>query len=207
MARKVVRSGSLISSVRDQLNSMFTELYGLVYGVAATPTEINRVCDLSAQLMTPGAGFSGAGTIHKAAAYPLGNLVKTEIIIDLTNAKSVANDLDIIGLSGVSHIGQITAALNGATILFGRMTCLEVPAGGAVDIDLYAATEGTGAYDGLVTDLTETALITSGGNWTLAMTKAFGNVPTANQYLYLTSGAATAGTYTAGKFLIELWGY
>jgi hypothetical protein len=29
---------------------------------------------------------------------------------------------------------------------------------------------------------------------------------TADYYLYLLSGEAVAGTYTAGKFLIELWG-
>jgi hypothetical protein len=33
-------------------------------------------------------------------------------------------------------------------------------------------------------------------------------VPPANDYLYLTGGAAgTAAAYTAGKFLLELFGY
>lgn len=167
---------------------------------------INAQCDYTLQQMTPGAGFKGVNTIHKVGVRRTGGQVKTEIMIDLTDAKSVATDLDIIGLSGVSHIGQITAALNG-TALMGKMTCLEVPVGGAIDIDLYAADEGTGAYDGLVTDLAETALVTAGGNWTLGLEKPLAAIPAANQYLYLTSGAATAGTYSAGKFLIEIWGY
>jgi hypothetical protein len=34
------------------------------------------------------------------------------------------------------------------------------------------------------------------------------DVPVADQYLYLTCGAAgTVGTYSAGKFLLELFGY
>jgi hypothetical protein len=89
----------------------------------------------------------------------------------------------------------------------GMMTCLEVPVGGAVDIDLYSAVEATGAYDGLVTDLTETALVTAGGNWTLGLEKVLTGIPAANDYLYLTSGVATAGTFSAGKFLIQMWGY
>lgn len=274
MARKVIKSVTVSSDVRDQLNANFTELYtstpiagvtasaaelNILDGCTATTAELNYLdiaslgtgapskavvldansdwsaptnsvikyfqlkdaddtllsttleyvnqnCDPTLQQMTPGAGFKGVNTIHKAGVRLTGGIKKTEIMIDLTDAKSVATDLDIIGLSGVSHIGQITAALNG-TVLMGKMTCLEVPVGGAVDIDLYAATEGTGAYDGLVTDLAETALITAGGNWTLGLEKIFAAVPAANQYLYVTSGAATAGTYSAGKFLIEIWGY
>jgi len=38
--------------------------------------------------------------------------------------------------------------------------------------------------------------------------KALSAVPAANAYLYLTCGeGSAAGTYTAGKFLIELYGY
>jgi hypothetical protein len=172
--------------------------------LSTTLEYINQNCDPTLQQMTPGAGFKGTNTIHKVGVRLTGGIKKTEIMIDLTDAKSVATDLDIIGLSGVSHIGQITAALNG-TILMGKVTCLEVPVNGAIDIDLYSATEGTGAYDGLVTSLTSTALVTAGGNWTLGLEKTMAAVPAANSYLYLTSGAATAGTYTAGKFLLEFW--
>ena len=155
--------------------------------------------------MVPAAGFAGTGTIYKSAVTREGEFIKTTIFIDLTGTKSVAADLDIIGLSGVSHIGQVTKAVNG-TIFGGTMTCLEVPTTGADDVDLYAATEGTGAYDGGIAALAETALVTSGGAWTLSGSKSFSGLPTDNQYLYLTAGEAVAGTYDAGKFLITLWG-
>jgi len=163
--------------------------------------------DRSGLTVAPAAGFLGTGTLHKSSIIKMGEVVKTEIVIDLTGAKSSTTDLDIIGNTGASHIGQVTAAKNG-TILGGKMTCLEVPTGGIPDVDLYAATEGTGAFDGAVGDLVETALVTSGGNWTLGLSKPFLVDLAADKYLYLTGGAAgTAATYTAGRFLIEFWGY
>jgi hypothetical protein len=157
----------------------------------------------------PGAGISGGtGTVFKSSVQRVGDIIKTSILIDLTGLRSSTTDLDIIGTgTAAAYLGQITAAKNG-TILTGRMTCLEVPVGGIVDIDLYSATEATGVFDGKIADLAETAIITAGGNWTLAAVKAFGAVPAANQYLYLTGGAGgTADVYTAGKFLIEIEGY
>lgn len=158
---------------------------------------------------TPGAGFSGGtGTVIKSSVEKIGGIIRTTFLIDLTGLASSTTDLDIIGVgASAAYFGQITAARNG-TILTGRMTCLEVPAGGADDIDLYSATEATGVFDAGIGTLVETALITSGGAWSLALTKAIAAVPAANEYLYLTGGeAGTAATYTAGKFLIVLEGY
>lgn len=135
-------------------------------------------------------------------------MIKTTIFIDLTGTKSSTTDLDIIGNDGVSHIGQVTAAKNG-TLFYGQITCLEAPAGGIADIDLYSATEGTGAFDAGVATLTETAMLTKGGVWAAAAQTqvSLATVPAANSYMYLTGGAAgTAAAYTAGQFMIELWG-
>lgn len=157
----------------------------------------------------PGAGISGGtGTVFKSSVQRVGDIIRTSILIDLTGLASSTTDLDIIGVgASAAYLGQVTAARNG-TILSGRMTCLEVPVGGADDIDLYAATEATGVFDGGIATLDETALVTSGGAWTLGSMKALSAVPAADQYLYLTGGeGGTAATYTAGKFLIELDGY
>lgn len=158
---------------------------------------------------TAGAGFTGGtGTIYAPSVTKMGNLLVTRILVDLTGLASVATDLDIIGMAagGVSHLGQITAAVNG-TILGGEVTCYEVPAGGAVDIDVYVATEATGAYDTGIATLTETAVVTSSGNWTLGrVLPCIADSVAANSYIYLTSGAATAGTYTAGRLMITLYG-
>lgn len=158
--------------------------------------------------MTQGSGVSAAET-YASGVVTEGDLKVTRIVVDLTGLVGSATDLDIIGNTGGAanaHFGQVTAALNG-TIVAGRVTCLEVPAGGADDIDFYAATVGTGAQDVDVTTLTETVLITSGAAWASGTTKGMTGVPPANGYLYIVNGeAAAGGTFTAGKFLIELFG-
>ncbi|MEY4762376.1 MAG: hypothetical protein RLZZ200_2232 [Pseudomonadota bacterium] len=156
-----------------------------------------------------GAGITGGtGTVYKSSVSEFGGIIKTSIIIDLTGLGSSTTDLDIIGQgASPAHLGQITAARNG-TILWGTMTCLEVPATGADDIDLYAATESTGVFDAGIATLVETALVTAGGAWTAGLQKIFSADVAADKYLYLTGGeAGTVGTYTAGKFLLELYGY
>ncbi len=161
--------------------------------------------------VTAGQGFtSGTGTIYRTAVYQDSQIYKTQILLDLTGTASSTTDLDIIGVgTNPAHIGRILAPASGNTILTVNMTCLEAPAGGVADIDLYSATVGTGVFDGAVTSLTgNTALITAGGAWTNGLSRAATVVPPMNSYLYLTGGAAgTAATYTAGKFLIELLGY
>lgn len=155
-----------------------------------------------------GAGATGGtGGAYKSYVYRIGQIIKTLIYIDLTGLGSSTTDLDIIGVgASVAHLGRITEAVNGV-IFAGRMNCLEIPATGADDIDLYGAVEATGVFDGGIAALDELALVTAGGAWTL-VPKAFTALPRANDYLYLTGGeAGTVGTYTAGRFLIELDGF
>lgn len=178
--------------------------------LTATAAELNRLDDDNAVLATlAGTGITGGtGTVYKTSVIKVGSIYQTKIYIDLTGLGSSTTDLDIIGTGATAaHIGQITAARCG-TIEAIRMTCLELPAGGVTDIDLYSATEATGVFDAGIGTLTATALITSGGAWASGTTKGSTAVPAANGYLYLTCGAgAVPGTYTAGKFLIELFGY
>lgn len=151
----------------------------------------------------------GTGTIARTGVVSEGGIIVTRILVDLTGLSSSTTDLDIIGQgTSPAFLGQITAAENG-TILGGTMTCLEAPAGGVTDIDLYAATAATGKFDDAVTGLAgQTAVVTSGGAWTLG--RVLGTSPdaiAANSYLYLTGGAAgTAAAYTAGRILITLFG-
>lgn len=179
-------------------------------GLTATAAELNKLDD-SVTVLTKGSGVSAMETY--AVGYLLnGTLVSTRILIDITGLVGSATDLDVIGNTGGAancHLGRITTALNG-TMVGGRVTCLEVPAGGAADIDFYSSNVATGAQDVIITNAalgTETALVTSGGNWTSGATKGMTALPTANDYLYITNGAASGGTFSAGKFLIELFGY
>ena len=155
-----------------------------------------------------GTGITGGtGTIYRSSVIREGGIIRTSILIDLTGLRSTASG-DIIGVDGTSnvcHIGQITAARNG-TILAGRMTCFEAPSGGDTDINVHSATEGTGVEDGAISSLTETLLVNA-GDATLGSVVIFTAVPAADEFLYLTLGDTTNADYTAGKLLIELFGY
>lgn len=161
--------------------------------------------------MTPGTGISGGtGTICEHSVAKVGGLIKTTILVDLTGLSS-NTAADIIGKAATAncHIGQITAAVNGA-IFAGSVTCLETPTTGEPDIDLYSSTVATGTEDVAITDAalaTEAALLDAAADWTVGTIKALSAYPAANTYLYLVgSGGGTDGVYDAGILLIELWG-
>jgi hypothetical protein len=166
------------------------------------------------QTMAPGTGITGAtGEVVKWSVQkdPVSGVYFTRGIIDLTGLSSVATDNDIIafGTTNPAYLARITAATNG-TIFAGSMTLLETPAGGEVDIDLWSADEATGKGSDLITGLTgEVNLFAAAGDWGTVTRVTLLNPPVANQYLYLTVGTSstpTAGAYTAGQFLIELYG-
>lgn len=163
-------------------------------------------------LLSKGSGVSAAES-YAVGRQVNGTLIVTSIVVDLTGLVGSATDVDIIGNTGGAancHFGRITTAICG-TLVGGKVTCLEVPAGGADDIDFYSSDVGTGAQDVAITNAalgTETALVTSGAAWTSGAVKGMTALPTANDYLYIVNGEASAGgTFTAGKFLIELYGY
>lgn len=176
--------------------------------VTATGAEINKLDD-SAVALAPGSGFStyeayGAGTFLNGTVY------RTQIVMDLTGLVDSGTVNDIIGDSGGAanaNFGQYTTALSG-TLMGGFVTCIEAPAGGDPDIDIATSSVATGAQDADVTGLADyAALLTRGASWAAGDVVPFTALPTANYYFYLATGAGAAGgTYTAGKFLIELYG-
>ena len=156
---------------------------------------------------TAGTGITtGTGTVYEAGVIKIGEVFHTTILIDLTGLASSGSG-DIIGKDSTanSHIGQITAAVNG-TVLGGKLTCLEAPAGGDPDINLWYADEATGTEDAAVTGLTNQVQICDSGDLALNSVVSLATVA-ADKYLYMATGAATDGDYSAGKLLIEFWGY
>ncbi len=151
----------------------------------------------------------GSGTVYKSSVHRRGDIIVTQILIDMDGLQSATTDLDIIGdaVSGDdAHLGQITAAING-TILGGKMMCLEAPLS-LTDIDLYSATVSTGEHEDGIAALDERALVTKGGAWAIDSVEALTLLPRANDYLYLVNGTGdTADDFTVGIFLIELYGY
>lgn len=198
--------------VSDQALTLTTKAEeNILDGVTATAAELNYSdASLATNLLTQGTGVDGAEAGYAAGIERHGSLIVTRILVNIDDLIGSGTDLDIIGESAAANCtwGQITAAKSG-TIIGGRITCLEVPAGGTDDIDFYSSNVATGTQDVIITDAalgTETALVTSGGSWTLGLTKALSGLPTANDYLYIVNGAAAGGTFSAGKFLIELFG-
>ena len=156
---------------------------------------------------TAGTGITtGTGTVYQAGVIKIGEVFHTTILLDLTGLASSGSG-DIIGKAATanSHIGQITAAVNG-TVLGGKLTCLEAPAGGDPDINLWYADEATGTEDAAVTSLTNQVQICDSGDLALNSVVSLATVA-ADKYLYMATGAATNADYTAGKILIEFWGY
>jgi hypothetical protein len=156
---------------------------------------------------TAGTGITtGTGTVYEAGVIKIGEVFHTTILLDLTGLASSGSG-DIIGKAATanSHIGQITAAVNG-TVLGGKLTCLEAPAGGDPDINLWYADEATGTEDAAVTGLTNQVQICDSGDLALNSVVSLATVA-ADKYLYMATGAATNADYTAGKLLIEFWGY
>ena len=156
---------------------------------------------------TAGTGITtGTGTVYEAGVIKIGEVFHTTILIDLTGLASSGSG-DIIGKAATanSHIGQITAAVNG-TVLGGKLTCLEAPAGGDPDINLWYADEATGTEDAAVTGLTNQVQICDSGDLALNSVVSLTTVA-ADKYLYMATGASTNADYTAGKLLIEFWGY
>ena len=159
--------------------------------------------------MTAGTGIStGTGTICEHSVTKVGGLFLTQIFVDLTGLNGCGAAGDVIGKDGDTancHIGQIVAAVNG-TIVGGRVTCLEAPAGGNVDVDLWSADEDTLAQDTAISAATAEVQLINHGAWAADEVGSTDGIPVADQYLYLTAGANTDADFTAGILMIELWG-
>ena len=154
---------------------------------------------------TAGAGISATG-VYATSLEKVGSIIKTTIMIDLTGITSSGTTNDIIGVdnSSPAYFAALTAANNG-TLFSARLLTLETPATGDTDIDIYQADEATGVYSTAIGSLTASSLLNSGG-------VAAGDIdiitlPTVDKYLYFVQAGTTTGTYTAGKFLLEVYGY
>ncbi len=176
----------------------------------ATTGAVTVTGSLGSGMGTPagtGLGIEGTAGVYETSVTRNNGIVTTRIMIDLTGLYSGGTAGDIIGKNGAgaAYIGRVTAADNG-TVFGVKMTCYEAPAGGDADIDLYSADEATGVEDTAISALVETQII-NGGTQTLG-TRGFAADIAAGQYLYLVGQTtAASAAYTAGRFLIEIFGY
>jgi len=136
-------------------------------------------------------------------------IIITEIKIDLTGLDSSGTANDVIGTqtpgTDAAYIGRNVVATNGQVFKV-EMSCLEVPTAGDADILLVQGSAADETFDDTVAN---TATLCDGtGDWALGET-IVNNVPgmVANYYYYLTQGGSDDATYTAGQFLIRIFGH
>ena len=160
----------------------------------------------STSAVRAGMSVRGTGIPDGATVSSVTNSTTFELSVATTGG-TVTNGTLTFGAP--AHIGQVNYNTTGI-IYKAQITCLETPAGGEVDIDVYQAPIGTGAGGVLITSLTgNSVLLDTAVDWTAGTKKEFTNIPINDYFMYLTVGTSsspTAGTYTAGKFLIEIYG-
>ena len=215
-------SGTTVAGLSLDFTSMTDaanlSLYGIHFDMpafsTATMAHIRAEETLITDMLAPTIG-SGFGDAEQANWIPFGKratsgVFVTELLLDITGLQNSGTQNDIIGDDGEAncHFGQLLTTTVG-TIQAAKITCVETPAGGNTDVDFYCAVESTGAENALITGLTETLLVNHGA-WTEGDEEIIPSttLPAVNQYLYIADGTGGGGdqTYTAGRFLITLYG-
>ena len=161
------------------------------------------------QATAPGAGFSASNyTFNTGSVGTINGEVLTSIFIDIhaLGLSSGTNANDAIGIAGSSspaYFTRITTGVNGI-VYGGELICVEAPLGGEDSIGVFANSSGTIAPDA---DASQHA-ICAAANQTLGKRTAFSITSGGNQddYLYLVQGDTTDAAYSAGKFIIRLFG-
>lgn len=161
---------------------------------------------VAAETAEHGAGAIGTGVAPTTHRYTINGTIITEIKIDLQGlaSKNTANDVIGLAAGGVAKIGQNVVATNGVLYKM-ELICLETPTGGDNDVNVVANASGTLEYDGAG----GTAYGVDGGDAVAGQViQDLVQGLTANHYFYLTAGTGdTADTYTAGQFLIRMYGH
>lgn len=193
---------NLLDGVSGLVQADFTKLAA----VDATAAELNKNDDsLVGAYMAPGAGFTAAtGEAHHVGVFRNGDVITTRILVDVTGLTSAGTANTFLGNANATycHIGQVTTAVNGV-VWGGMMYCLETPATADDDVNLVYSTSAAkeqGTTGGTV--------MINAGDATKGAYDAITVDPPANSYLYLQAGTGdkVASVYTAGQFMIELWG-
>ena len=178
------------------------------------------------EALTSTAGPAMSGNIGSQSRLRDGEIISTDITIDLASSKGLAHSFSVAGASsdathtaiGVSsssgtHSNAQVMLINGTAsagdsigvLTGGELMCVETPVGGGVHIGLWYGTNATGSGADMVI----------GGNALAAVaTQAIGvnttldpDIDLDNKYLYLVHSGSGAGDYTAGKFVLRLYGY
>ena len=153
-----------------------------------------------------GAGAIGTAATPATYRWIDKGVIVTQIKFDLTGLASVATANDVIGLAagGVAYIGRNVEATNGI-IFKAELSCLETPTGGDNDVNVVTSASAILIYD----DAGGTTYVSNSGDLLKGQTiQNLVPAMTEGDYFYLTAGTGdTAGTYTAGMYVLTLYGH
>ena len=220
---RTINLGAAPSSTVQTINigTHATPANAITIGGAASTTTISSSTAFSG-FATPtatGGGFDGTETCTVTVGNINGTIV-TKIIVDITGLADSGTVKDVIGETGgtaAAYMTRITTAVNGF-VYAADIACIEVPATGTAaefDIDLVTSSNSLAQSAEYDSGTTEVALIPATAVWTAGAFRRSAdgldcsNISTNSHYIYLAngSGAAGGGSYTGGKFIINLYGH
>jgi len=177
--------------------------------------------------LTSTAGVAIEGNIGSQSRLRDGELVSTDITIDLGSSKGVAHSFSVAGPPGnkaaITAIGvSSSSGTHGAAQLMqintdsskadsigvltgGELMCVEAPLGGGVHVGLYYGTNITSSGQDMLAagvELVEPVAQVVGKSSAIDP-----DVDLNDKYLYLVHSGSGAGDYSAGKFVLRLYGY
>jgi len=181
------------------------------------PSQVEKDFEVRSQtLRAKGGGFDGLKSMKSFVA-KINEEFITTILIDIEDLYSTSTRSGVIGEnSGTnSYITRLSNTVNGV-IYKAEMACIETPAGTRAETDIVLAAVNAAPDTG--DDETRSSgyqvLVDLGDRWSIGKSMDAGlstNYGDLNdKYLFLHGGniaTGGGGQYTAGKFVIKLYGY
>ena len=177
------------------------------------------------EALTSTAGAAMEGNIGSQTRLRDGEIIATDITIDLASSAGAAHSFSVasanvnigttaIGVSSSSGVhgnaqvmlinGTASAADSIGVLTGGELMCVETPAGGGAHIGLWYGTNATASGD----DMLGGTVLAAVGPRVVGSSEALDpDIDLDNKYLYLVHSGSGAANYTAGKFVIRLYGY
>ena len=177
------------------------------------------------EALTSTAGAAMEGNIGSQTRLRDGEIIATDITIDLASSAGAAHSFSVA--SGVSAIGTTAIGVSSSSgvhgnaqvmlinkvgadadsigvLTGGELMCVETPTGGGEHIGLWYGTNATASGD----DMLGGTVLAAVGPRVVGSSEALDpDIDLDNKYLYLVHSGSGADNYTAGKFVIRLYGY
>lgn len=179
------------------------------------------------EALTSTAGAAMEGNIGSQTRLRDGEIIATDITIDLASSAGAAHSFSVasagagaavgttaIGVSSSSGvhgnaqvmlINKVGADADSIGVLTGgELMCVETPVGGGEHIGLWYGTNATASGD----DMLGGTVLAAVGPRVVGSSEALDpDIDLDNKYLYLVHSGSGADNYSAGKFVIRLYGY